>query len=182
MKCIFKSIAVVFFLLSLNLIAQETFPKSWEGNYKGELQIYGVDSVRMKLVMKLDIAKKSDSIYQWKITYDFKGKEDVRDYELVLVDKIKGIYKIDEKNTIVINSYYKTGIFTSFFEVMDSFIISTYTKNKEDIIFEIIAANGKNPSITGNSKFNNEDIPEVKTFLVNGRQKAILKKITLTSN
>ena len=82
----------------------------------------------------------------------------------------------------MINSYYKTGIFTRFFEVMDSFIISTYTKNKEDIIFEIIAADVKNPSITGNSKFNNEDIPEVKTFLVNGRQKAILKKITLTSN
>jgi len=57
-------------------MAQETFPKSWEGNYKGELQIYGVDSVRMKLTMKLDIVKKGDSIYQWKIAYEFNGKED----------------------------------------------------------------------------------------------------------
>ena len=96
--------------------------------------------------------------------------------------KTKGIYKIDEKNSIIIDSYYKTGIFTSFFEVMDLFIISTYTKDNEDIIFEIIAADGKNSSITGNTKFEEEAIPEVKTFLVNGRQKAILKKRTLPSN
>ncbi|MFK5957808.1 MAG: hypothetical protein QM495_02945 [Lutibacter sp.] len=157
-------------------MAQETFPTSWEGNYKGELQIYGVDSVKMKVVMKLDILQKTDSIYQWKITYDYKGKEDIRDYELVLIDKSKGIYKIDEKNTIVIDSYYRIGIFTSFFEVMDSFIISTYTKNREGIIFEIIATAGKNPSITGNSKFKEETIPEVKSYLVNGRQQAILKR------
>jgi len=182
MKCISKCIVFTFFLLSLNIVAQNRFPKSWEGNYKGELQIFGVDSVSMKLTMKLDIAQKTDSIYQWKMTYDFKGKEDIRDYELVLVDTTKGIYKIDEKNTIVIDSYYKTGIFTSFFEVMDSFIISTYSKENEDIVFEIIAANGKNPTITGNSKFKEEDIPEVKSYLVNGRQKAILKKIELTSN
>jgi len=79
MKCISKSIAFVFFLLSLNLVAQETFPKSWEGNYKGQLQIFGVDSVKMKLEMKLDILQKSDSIYQWKITYNFKGKEKLLD-------------------------------------------------------------------------------------------------------
>lgn len=177
MNCILKSITFVLFLLSLNLVAQETFPKSWEGNYKGELQIFGVDYIRMKLEMKLDILQKSDSIYQWKITYNFKGKEDIRDYELVIVDRKSGVYKIDEKNTIVIDSYYKTKIFTSFFEVNNSFIISTYTKNKEDIVFEIIAANGKDPTITGNSKFNKEDIPEVKSYLVNGKQKAILKKL-----
>jgi len=176
MKCISKSIVFVLCLLSLNIMAQETFPASWEGNYKGELHIYGVDSVQMKLTMLLTIVKKTDSIYQWKITYDFKGKEDIRDYELALVDKTKGIYKIDEQNSIVIDSYYKTGIFTSFFEVMDSYIISTYTKSKEGIIFEIISASGKKPSITGNTTFNNEQIPEVISYVVNGRQKALLKK------
>jgi len=177
MRCISKCITFVFFLLSLNLVAQETFPKSWEGNYKGELQIFGVDSVRMKLTMKLDIAQKTDSIYQWKITYDLKGKEDIRDYELVIIDKKKGIYKIDEKNTIVIDSYYKTEIFTSFFEVMNTFIISTYTKIDMDIVFEIVAADRNRIMISGNSKIKEEDIPEVKTYLVNGRQKAILKRL-----
>ncbi len=56
-----KSIAIFIsflFLLSTEGYTQNSFPKSWEGNYKGELQIFGVDSVKMKLVMKLDIAKK----------------------------------------------------------------------------------------------------------------------------
>ena len=99
MKCISKSILVVFFFLSLNVVVQETFPGNWEANYKGDLLIS---------------------------------------------------------------------------EVMDSFIISTYTKTNDEIIFEIIAANGKKPTITGNTKLKDEDIPEVKSYLVNGRQKAIL--------
>lgn len=169
-------LGLVFMLLCNNLFSQTAFPKSWEGNYKGELQIFGVDSVKMKLLMKLDILQKSDSVYQFKISYDFKGKEDIRDYELKIVDAKSGKYVIDEKNTIVIDAYYKMGILTSFFEVMDSYIISTYTKMNDDLIFEIISADGKNPTSSGNAKFESEDIPEVKSYLVNGRQKAVLIK------
>jgi len=168
--------SLVFVFLSFNVFSQESFPKSWEGNYQGELQIYGVDSVAMKLKMNLDILKKSDSVFQWKITYNFRGKEDVRDYELLVVDKKRGVYKIDEKNSIVIDSYYKADIFTSFFEVMNSYIISTYTKEKDSILFEIISGDGKKPTISGKSTIENEEIPEVKSYLINGRQKAILKK------
>jgi len=173
---------LVFVFLSFNGFSQESFPASWEGNYKGELQIYGVDSIAMRVTMKLDIEKKTDSIYQWKITYDLKGKEDIRDYELKLVDAKKGHYIIDEKNTIAIDSYFKTGIFTSFFKVMDSFIVSTYTKKEDSIIFEIISVDGKNSISTGNSEFEGKIIPEVNSYLVNGRQKAILIKQLLPSN
>ncbi len=163
-------------LLSSNLFSQTTFPKSWEGNYKGELQIFGVDSVKMKLPMKLDILQKSDSVYQFKISYEFKGKVDLRDYELKIVDAKSGKYAIDEKNTIEIDAYYKMGRLTSFFEVSDSYNISTYTKINEDLIFEIISADGKNTTSSGKRKFESEDIPEVKSYLVNGRQKAVLRK------
>jgi len=169
-------LGLAFMLLGGNLFSQTAFPKSWEGNYKGELQIFGVDSARMRLPMKLAILQKSDSVYQFKISYDFKGKEDIRDYELKIADAKSGKYVIDEKNTIMIDAYYKMGILTSFFEVSDSYIISTYTKMNEDLIFEIISADGKNPTSSGNAKFESEDIPEVKAYLVNGRQKAVLRK------
>ena len=126
LKVFFSCLVLVF--LSFKSLSQESFPVYWEGNYKGDLEIYGVDSIAMRVTMKLAIKKKSDSIFQWKITYDFKGKEDVRDYVLNLIDAEKGYYVIDEKNTIVIDSYFKTNIFTSFFEVQDSFLVSTYTK------------------------------------------------------
>ena len=171
----------IILLMGLQTFSQTNFPEKWEGKYKGELQIFGVDSVKMKLTMKLDIQKKTDSVFQWKMTYDFRGKEDIRDYELKVVDKSKGHYVIDELNTIAIDGYYKTDIFTSFFKVMDSFIISTYSKENDTIIFEIISGMEKDAHSSGGEKFNGEDIPEVKAFNVNGRQKALLKK-TLPSN
>lgn len=183
MKNSIKVLFLIFFIFSYNLFSQESFPKSWEGNYQGELQIFDVDSVKMKVIMKLIIAKKTASVYQWKITYNFRGKEDIRDYELKMIDSTKGHYIIDERNTIEIDSYYKMQTFTSFFEVMNSYIISTYTKNNnDDILFEIIAASTNKPSIAGNSKYKGEEIPEVKSYFINGRQRAILKKLSLTPN
>jgi hypothetical protein len=132
----------------------------------------------MNLEMKLNIAKKTDSVYNWTITYDFKGKKDIRAYELNIVDTKKGHYIIDEKNTIKIDAFYRNKIFTSFFKVMDSYIVATYTKENENIIFEIISASGKKTTTTGDSIVKGDTIPEVKTYFVNGRQKAVLKKIT----
>jgi hypothetical protein len=173
-------VLAAFFCTSI--AAQQIFPDSWIGNYKGNLEIYGVDNVQMELPMALEIYKKSDTIYQWKITYDFKGKIDVRDYELKVIDKAKGNYLIDEKNDILINAYYKSEIFTSFFEVMDSFIVASYKREFDDIEFEIIASNKKQNSISGGTIIANDSIPKVISYLVNGRQKARLKKVKLPSN
>lgn len=172
----------LFFLFYTGIIftshAQESFPESWLGKYQGDLMIYGVDSVKMKINMKLDIVKTAnDSIYDWTITYNFKGSNDVRAYSLVVVDKEKGHYVIDEKNSILIDSYLSNNtVLTSFFKVMESYIISTYTKNKNIIVFEIISSKSSPVSSTGNTTVNKEDIPQVDSYGVNGRQKAILKK------
>lgn len=162
-----------------NPFIKDDFPKSWVGDYKGDLEIYSVDSIGMKLKMQLKIAQKSDSIYNWTIIYDFKGKEDVRAYQLKVADSKKGHYIIDEKNSILIDAFYRNKIFTSFFEVNKSYIVATYTKENDNIIFEIISANGNKVTTTGNSIIKNDTIPQVKTYFVNGRQKAILK---LSSN
>ena len=57
-KGILKISLIFTFLIGFQVYSQQSFPESWEGNYKGELQVYGVDSVKMKLTMKLDIQKK----------------------------------------------------------------------------------------------------------------------------
>ncbi len=159
------------------LTNKKNFPESWIGTYRGELQIYAVDSIAMKLPMTLDIQRKNDSIYQWKLVYKIKGEDDIRDYELKIQNQQKGLYQINEKNSIVLDATYKNEIFTSFFEVMQTYIVATYTKNNEKIIFEIISASNKNPKETGNQKFENETIPKVTSYLVNGRQRAVLLKV-----
>jgi len=179
MKFSFLIFVFIIFSWHSNSIAQNSFPENWIGNYKGDLSIYGIDSVRMNLNMELKIAKTTnDSIYNWTIIYDFKGKKDIRAYELIVIDKLKGIYKIDEKNSIIIDAYlYNNKIFTSFFKVSDNFIIATYIKEKDVLTFEILSAKSNPVSITGNSKIGKEVIPEVATFPINGRQKALLYKL-----
>ena len=171
---------IILFLFIGNCVvnAQTHFPADWTGSYKGDLLIYGIDSVNMHIKMKLDIVKTAnDAIYDWKITYSFNGKKDLRPYRLLVVDKEKGHYQIDEKNSIVIDAYlHNNKVFTSFFKVKNSVVIATYTKSGDAIIFEIISGKDKPVSITGNTKQGEEEIPEVASFLVNGRQKAVLKK------
>ncbi|MEE9350145.1 MAG: hypothetical protein V3U80_08870 [Flavobacteriaceae bacterium] len=157
---------------------KDNFPSDWAGNYSGDLNIFSVDSIGMNLKMDLKIEAVTDSVYTWQLTYKMDGKEaDVRAYELNLVNEKRGHYIINEKNTIKIDAFYRNRIFTSFFKVMDSYIIATYTREKNDIVFEIISASDKEKTITGNTTYNGEEIPEVTTYFINGRQKGILKKV-----
>lgn len=173
-----KYLALIVVLLQSGLLfSQNDFPDSWVGDYAGELEIYGVDAIKMKVQMKLEVQPKSDSIYTWHLIYKFNGNEDKRMYELQIIDAEKGHYMIDEKNTILIDGYYRMGIFTSFFEVQESFIISTYKKKDDDLIFEIIAATRKDATLSGDQEHDGNPIPKVVTYPVNGRQKAVLRKI-----
>ncbi|MCD6544073.1 MAG: hypothetical protein J7K34_06150 [Flavobacteriaceae bacterium] len=61
--------------------------------------------------------------------------------ELIVVNREKDLYRIDEKNSIVIEAYMRNNsVLTSFFKISDSFIIATYTKENVNLIFEIISA------------------------------------------
>ena len=146
--------SILFLFIGITSYSQDSFPKSWQGNYEGELEIYAVDSVRMQVNMKLKIQPiASDSLYSWTIIYNIKGKEDIREYELKIVEAKTGHYQIDEKNSIIIDGYYKNKVFTSFFKVMDNFIIATYTMNDTNqLVFEIISSNAKEVSTTGGEK------------------------------
>jgi len=176
MKIFSKLLIVSSILVSFITKAQESFPQSWLGSYKGDLMIYGTDSVKMKLKMTVNIVKTAnDSVVDWTIIYDLEGKKDVRPYSLVVVDKERGHYKIDERNSIEIDSYFhNNNILTSFFKVNESYIIATYKKIESTLVFEIIAGKLVPISITGNQMVNEEEIPQVDTFPVSGRQKAVL--------
>ncbi len=171
------TVLVLVFISTLSF-AQNSFPKSWVGDYAGNLEIYAVDSIGMQVKMKLGIhPTEQDSVYHWIITYEFKGKEDVRSYELKMIDKEKGHYQIDEKNSIVIDSYYRNETFTSFFEVNKSVIITSHRREGDGIEFEIIASLLDPISTTGNGIIDDEAIPEVISYPIKGRQRCILKKI-----
>lgn len=162
----------------IGIFAQGCFPYGWFGTYEGEVEIFGLDSVVQRVKMNLDIGPtENDSTFYWTITYGEGENKDVRAYQMISMDNSMGYYVLDEKNSIKIESYLRNKVMTSFFSVMDNFIIFTYEKVDEGIAIEVISAKAKPISESGGKKYKDEDTPKVTTFPVTGRQRGLLKKL-----
>ena len=94
----------------------------------------------------------------------------------VIVDATKGIYAIDEKNSIQLEGYFIKDKFFSRFEVMGSLLLTTEQLVDEELIFEIIVGSMTPVSVTGNEVINGDTIPPVQAFPVKVMQRAILRR------
>lgn len=154
-----------------------SFPASWQGVWTGTLEIRNAKGLAQTLPMELHISPIENSqSYTWWIIYGedkIKGK---RAYELQTVDKDKGIYVVDEKNTIKLESYLIGEKLISYYSVEGTVIIVTNDRRGDEMIFEIIAGSDIPVSVTGGMMHEGEDIPEVKTFPIKVQQKAILRR------
>ncbi len=149
------------------------FPEDWLGYWSGDLMIYDARGLRQKVEMSLDLAATDQpGRYKWSLIY--AGEE--RPYELITIDAAKGLYQVDEKNTILMESYLINQKLWCSFSVEGTYLLCTYEKVKQKMIFEIMAGNESPVSTTGGQFFEGEDIPVVKTFPVTTSQKAILKR------
>ncbi len=153
------------------------FPASWTGDWTGTLRIFNgaglVQSVEMMVtIAPLDTSKAGR--YAFGLVYGSKEK-DWRPYELVPIAPEKGLWKVDEKNTIAMESYYYGGKLLCWFVVQDSRVLCTYEKTGDnEMVFEVISGVEKQVSSTGKSTHNGEAIPEVRTFPMSVFQRAIL--------
>lgn len=154
-----------------------SFPYSWLGNWEGTLEIFKDNKVVQKVPMELELLSidTSDN-FIWAIIYGEDKVAGRRAYELEIVDSEKGHFLLDEKNTIKIESYFYGNKLMSWYDVMGNQIVSILEKEGDQMTFEIIFGSSTPVSTTGDQKFGGEDIPAVKTFPINGYQKAILTK------
>jgi hypothetical protein len=156
-----------------------TFPASWAGVWTGTLDIFSgkgkVQSVSMEIeLLKMDTSRQGR--YTFSLIYGGRDK-DYRHYELVPVDPAKGLWRVDEKNTIVMESYLYGPKLLCWFVVEGSRVLCTYEKTDSNtLIFEVISGRETPVSTTGNTKIDKEDIQEVKTFPVTVFQRAVLKR------
>ncbi len=173
----------VFFTLGLFylpiLLQGQHFPSEWVGTWKGKLYIYTLqgltDSVQMEVeIYPLDTS--SSGRYTFGIAYGSRGT-DWRPYELVPVAPKHGLWKIDEKNGIVIESFLYGPKLMSWFSVMNSQLLCTYERVGEDLLlFEAYSSAYQPISTSGNTEWGGEKIPEVNTYGVKVFQRATLKK------
>ena len=156
-----------------------TFPASWAGNWTGTLDIFSakgkVQSVEMTIeIHKIDTSK--EGRYTFGMVYGSK-EQDWRPYELVPVAPERGLWKVDEKNSIAMESYLYGPKLLCWFVVQGNRILCTYEKtNADTMVFEVVSGAEKEISSTGNSKQGDEEIPEVKTYPFGVFQRAVLRR------
>lgn len=148
------------------------FPKSWEGNWKGELLWYkGTAKDPQKVNMELHI-QAADSLnkYSWQIIYGSASKDN-RPYTLIAKDTAKGHWVIDENNGIVLDQFWIAGKFCGAFTVGNSTIINNYWMDNNKLTVEFYNISAKPIATTGKGT---EDSPSVDSYKVATYQKAVL--------
>lgn len=147
----------------------QAFPENYLGSYKGTLLIDS-PSGQQKIVMEFQL-KKTDTIDRFKYVLVYNNTP--RNYSLVVKDRAKGIYEVDENNGIILPAKVLNNTLYSFFEVQGNFLSTRMEFFKDSMLFEILFSPTKNKTITGGSS---NEIPEVFGFPISVVQKAILIK------
>lgn len=153
------------------------FPDDWLGYWTGDLHIYNENGKSMTVPMALDNAPTSiDSIWTWAIIYGEDTIAGRRDYELQVVDRSKGHYIVDEKNSIFLDAFLLDNSLISTFKVGGSYLQSTYELQGEDMLFSISVFPEEEIRTTGDTIHLGEEIPLVYSYKNTVLQKARLRK------
>lgn len=83
-----------------------TLPKAWHGIWKGRCKTGNLRGTSIDFAMELHVEPiEGRDAWTWTIVYGEGAKRQVRPYELLPVAGSKGHFRVDEKNSIVIDSY-----------------------------------------------------------------------------
>lgn len=136
-----RIVCLLLLLLSISISgvqAQVVFPQSHFGVWQGTLYASTSGAKQpQKIPMKLTI----DSLpgrtnrYAFYIKY---GDQPARNYELVIVDPVRGICQIDEKDGVVLSATQMGNRIVSQFSVGESLITTTYTFSSRKVEFDLV--------------------------------------------
>lgn len=148
------------------------FPEDYLGVYKGVLEIEsqnGNQSIPMEFHLK---ATDSVNKFNYTIIYVINDKPSPREYTLIVTNRDKGLYKIDENNGIILDARLVGTTLTSVFEVQDNLLITTERFFNTYMTFDIVFS-AKSQSIVTTAE--NEGI-NVTSYPITTTQTARLEK------
>ncbi|MEM9544536.1 MAG: hypothetical protein AAGA77_01115 [Bacteroidota bacterium] len=153
------------------------FPEDWLGDWSGELEIYDVTGPKQTVPMSLQISNTDTSgVYNWVLVYGKDSLADKRNYVLKEIDKSKGHYMIDEKNGILLDSYFINDELSSIFAVMGNTLVCSYRRKGQELIFSIKMYTSEKIRVSGDTLIAEQKIPEVKSYQHRINQEARLQK------
>lgn len=169
----------IFCLATVAVYAQQdkAFPASWQGEWKGTLEIFGPQGKVNQVAMELHILPADSSDYSWTIYYGEDKVLGKRDYLIRQVDEKEARFEVDEQNSIFLDAFLLGDKLIERYEVQGNLLTATTEMAGDKLVFEILSGPMTDPRISGGEQQGENTIPEVKSYLVNVRQKAILERI-----
>ncbi|MBX9783277.1 MAG: hypothetical protein K2X48_08295 [Chitinophagaceae bacterium] len=153
------------------------FPQSFTGNWKGTLTWNRPGKPSQTFTMRLNIQPADSGRYTWQIIYGDDPstplRVDNRQYLLIPVDTTNGHWKVDERNTILLDSYWMGNRFIGAFSVGGNTIVDQYWIDEQGMHVEFISYAAKPVATTGGTS---KDIPPVDSYKILSLQKGILQK------
>lgn len=166
---------LIITLLFINsILSAQSFPKYYEGTWKGVLNIYTTTSDKpvQTLDMQLKILPVDDKTWSWEIGYLVDGG-DIRKYELKSINPQKNEWQIDEKNGILLSQVLLGNRLVGSFSIENTLIINSYEFNEANILVEFYSTQIKSEDKTGQGT---DASPFVYNHKVGNYQKALLVK------
>ena len=161
----------------------DVFPDDWLGDWSGDLKIYSGTELKQTISMGLLLQPiLGTDRHTFTIRYGEDIESSKRKYELVTIDKEKGLFKVDEKNDIMMEGYYIGGKFFQRFEVMGNLLFGTIEKQGDNLVWEMVSGKMEPVSTSGDTIILDEEIPPVNAYPISVFQKAILKNRLNTNN
>jgi hypothetical protein len=168
----------LFFLSSISLATAQTatrgLPPDWHGHWRGQLQIMKPQGLGQTYLMQLVIRPLDSARYQFSIIYGEGAQAQERPYELLVIDAAKGHYRVDEKNSILIDAQLLGNRLITWFAVEKSLLVIAYERVGDTIVFEVTSTTHKPALTSGGRRHRDQRIPSVGSFLANGFQRAVL--------
>ncbi len=159
------------------------FPKTWQGKWRGQLSIYSMPNRFQRVPMTLEIKRTvaDTNRYSFIITYGSDSIKGARNYELVVLDQNRGIYQIDEKNSIKTEAFFLANRLINQFTVQGVRSITSYERQNELLIFDVITGRDAYVSASGggkaaNAPANAPNLPVLQTFPLGAWQRSVLKR------
>ncbi|MEM9722957.1 MAG: hypothetical protein AAGA10_27060 [Bacteroidota bacterium] len=172
----FKVFLGLFVVVNLSFAQGENpvFPDSYLGSYQGTLNIYLLDGKIQEVPMEFHLTRTdAENRYAYTLVYDGQARE----YTLVVLDKEKGLYELDENNGIILPTRFANNILFSFFQVDSTFLSSRLAFSGKNLNFEILSTQLGEKVETGK----NLEM-DIYGFPIKGLQQASLTRVETSSD
>jgi hypothetical protein len=150
----------------------KTFPFSWQGVWKGICAAQNPDGGNSRFGMELHVLPTdAPDRMTWTIVYEVGKERHVRPYEIGVVDAEAGLYRIDEKNSIVLEARLVGDTLHSQYSVGNALLTTTYRRIGDCLIFDLTSSRLEEPVRTGGRS----GAPEVLCYPTQAAQRAELR-------